>query len=61
MILDDLAVPHAMAACVDHGGRELYGMNRLRPLRRWGHGCKSRSRYLYLYVFILCLCSHECR
>jgi hypothetical protein len=47
-----LSSPIAMLA--NRSGREVYGMNSLRPLQRWDRGFESHWRHGCLSAFILC-------
>jgi hypothetical protein len=40
----------------DHSGREVSGMNCLRPLKHWDRRVESHLRHGCLCAFILCLC-----
>jgi hypothetical protein len=45
----------------DHGGRAVWGVNRLRPIKHWGCRFEFHSRHGCLCAFILCLCCSVCR
>jgi hypothetical protein len=52
-----------VCSCADHNGRAVEGMNRLRPLERWGRGFEFHSRYdvivsLFCICVVLCVGSH---
>jgi hypothetical protein len=50
-----------MRRIADHSGREVKGMNCLRPLKHWDRGFESHSRHECLYCMrLFCACAVLC-